>query len=74
MAKIEISLAEYNDYKRRIKNLEEALTDCHKELDVYKHKLGEIQELVEDLEDATIIDRTFHWSYLIKPFKDFFKK
>lgn len=72
MARIEISLEEYNGLKNKIKTLENTLGDVSKEASAYKEKLGTIEGLVMDLEDETWVDRLFSWKSILKPFKDLF--
>jgi archaellum component FlaC len=74
MSRIEIPMAEYNDLKNKIKQLESSLVDVSKEASIYKEKLGILEGLVIDLESETLVDRLFAWKKIVKPFKDVFKK
>lgn len=73
MARIEISIEEYNGLKNKIKQLESALVDVSKEASTYKEKLGILEGLVIDLDDEKLVDRLFSWKSIVKPFKDVFK-
>ena len=72
MARIEISLEEYNGLKNKIKTLENTLGDVSKEAAIYKEKLGKIEGLVIDLEEETLINRIFSWKSIITPLKNLF--
>ena len=74
MSRIEIPMAEYNDLKNKIKQLESSIVDVSKEASIYKEKLGILEGLVIDLESETLVDRLFAWKKIVKPFKDVFKK
>ena len=74
MARIEISMEEYNGLKNKIKQLESTLVDVSKEASTYKEKLGILEGLVIDLESEKLFDRLFTWKSIVKPFKDVLKK
>lgn len=74
MARIEISIEEYNGLKNKIKQLESTLADVSKEASTYKEKLGILEGLVIDLDSEKLVDRLFSWKNIVKPFKDVFKK
>jgi archaellum component FlaC len=73
MARIEISMEEYNGLKNKIKQLESTLVDVSKEASTYKEKLGILEGLVIDLDNEKLVDRLFSWKSIVKPFKDVFK-
>jgi archaellum component FlaC len=73
MARIEISMEEYNSLKNKIKQLESTLVDVSKEASTYKEKLGILEGLVIDLDNEKLVDRLFSWKSIVKPFKDVFK-
>jgi archaellum component FlaC len=73
MARIEISMEEYNSLKNKIKQLESTLVDVSKEASTYKEKLGILEGLVIDLDNEKLVDRLFGWKSIVKPFKDVFK-
>ena len=73
MARIEISMEEYNGLKNKIKQLESTLVDVSKEASTYKEKLGILEGLVIDLDSEKLVDRLFSWKSIVKPFKDVFK-
>ena len=72
MARIEISMEEYNSLKNKIKQLESTLVDVSKEASTYKEKLGILEGLVIDLDNEKLVDRLFSWKSIVKPFKDVF--
>jgi len=72
MARIEISMEEYNGLKNKIKQLESTLVDVSKEASTYKEKLGILEGLVIDLDNEKLVDRLFSWKSIVKPFKDVF--
>lgn len=74
MARIEISMEEYNGLKNKIKQLESTLVDVSKEASTYKEKLGILEGLVIDLESEKLVDRLFSWESIVNPFKDIFKE
>ena len=74
MARIEISMEEYNGLKNKIKQLESTLVDVSKEASTYKETLGILEGLVIDLDSEKLVDRLFSWKSIVKPFKDVFKK
>ena len=73
MARIEISMEEYNGLKNKIKQLESTLVDVSKEASTYKEKLGILEGLVIDLDNEKLVDRLFSWKSIVKPFKDVIK-
>lgn len=73
MARIEVSLNEYNSLKRKIKDLEDTLNDVSKESAAYKEKLKKLEMLVSDLENETISNRIFRWYKIINPMKKIFE-
>lgn len=70
MSKIEISLAEYNGLKDKIKSLEEKLVDMSKEIKIYKNRMDDYNDFIADLEQESLINRVFHWKNIFKPFKE----
>ena len=74
MSRIEIPMTEYNDFKNKIKSLEQTLVDVSKEKSAYEEKLSILESLVMDLEDEKVLNRIFSWKNIVNPFKEVFKK
>lgn len=68
MARIEISLEEYNNLKNRIKVLENNIVDISKEAAEYKEKLDNMKRVLGDVVDASLTDRIFAWKTHMQPF------
>lgn len=73
MARIEVSLNEYNSLKRKIKDLEDTLNDVSKESAAYKEKLKKLEMFVSDLENETVSNRIFKWYKIINRMKKIFE-
>ena len=73
MARIEISIEEYNAYRNTIDNLEKRVNDLNKELQINNKGVEYLKECVEELEEQSVYDRIFNWKKIIKPLKDVFK-
>lgn len=72
MARIEISLSEYNSLKSRIKTLEENIIGISKEASGYKEKLDKVEALVGDMDGIGLFERIFNWKYFVEPLKKLF--
>lgn len=66
MARIEISMEEYNAMKQKVKNLEDALVSVDKETLVYKEKYNAMRELVDEIKDAPFFSRVFGWKKIVE--------
>ena len=65
MARIEISMEEYDALKAKIKNLEEQIVIDSKEIKKYKSDLEDLFFAIEDLENEGLFDRVFKWKNII---------
>ena len=73
MARIEISLEEYNALKNKVKNLEEQIVIDSKEIKKYKSDLEDLFFAIEDLENEGLLDRIFKWKNIINSLLKFKK-
>ena len=73
MARIEISLEEYNALKNKVKNLEEQIVIDSKEIKKYKSDLEDLFFAIEDLENEGLFDRVFKWKNIINSLLKFKK-
>ena len=67
MARIEISMSEYDSLKNRIKELELGLIDVTKEVTLCNERYDEAKFLIENLENESLFNRAFKWKSVIKP-------
>ena len=67
MARIEISMSEYDSLKDRIKELELELIDVTKEVTLCNERYDEVKFLIENLENESLFNRVFKWKSVIKP-------
>lgn len=67
MARIEISMSEYDSLKDRIKELEFGIIDVTKEVTLCMEKYDEAKFLIENLENESLFNRVFKWKSVIKP-------
>lgn len=66
MARIEISIEEYNDFKSKIKELEDVIAAKNKIIDTLEEITYESQESLKMLINRTTwMERTFQWKKLI---------
>ena len=73
MARIEISMEEYDALKAKIKNLEEQIVIDSKEIKKYKSDLEDLFFAIEDLENEGLFDRVFKWKNIINSLLKFKK-
>lgn len=66
MARIEISLEEYNALKAKIKSLEEQTVSDSKEIKRYKDNFETLFFAIEDLEGEGLFNRVFKWKDVIE--------
>lgn len=67
MARIEISIEEYNAYNEKIKKLENELGEKDKKLNDANEAISALKEgLLYLIEDTTILDRIFRWKDISK--------
>lgn len=73
MARIEISLEEYNALKNKVKNLEEQIVIDSKEIKRYKDNFETLFFAIEDLEGEGLFNRVFKWKDIINSLLKFKK-
>lgn len=73
MARIEISLEEYNALKNKVKNLEEQIVIDSKEIKKYKDNFETLFFAIEDLEGEGLFNRVFKWKNIINSLLKFKK-
>lgn len=61
MARIEISLEEYNSLKNKNKELEAIIGSQKQEIASLKEKNEEYKDLLEEVRNLKIFERTIHW-------------
>lgn len=61
MARIEISLDEYNSLKNKKKDLETIIGKQKQEIASLKEKNEEYKDLLEDVRNLKIFERAIHW-------------
>lgn len=61
MARIEISLDEYNSLKNKKKELEAIIGSQKQEITDLKEKNEEYKDLLEDVKNLKFFERTIHW-------------
>lgn len=67
MARIEISIEEYNAYNEKIKKLENELGEKDNKLNDANEAISALKEgLLYLIEDTTILDRIFRWKDISK--------
>lgn len=72
MARIEISMEEYDALKGRINELEKKNIAITRENEAVKDKLDKVEALVFDLGEVSLIDRIFSWKEYIKELTNLF--
>lgn len=72
MARIEISMEEYDALKGRINELEKKNIAITRESETIKDKLDKVEALVLDLGEVSLIDRIFAWKEYIKELTNLF--
>ena len=72
MARIEISLLEYNALIDKIKSLEKLVVKKDNEISLYEEKVNKIKDAVEDALEESLFNRTFSWKKIKKGVYDLF--
>ena len=70
MARIEISMEEYQGMKDKIESLEKSLADSKKETELYRERFIAIHDTVEDAADISLFNRLFNWKKIFKSIID----
>lgn len=74
MARIEISLDEYNSLKNKNKELESVIGKQKQEIAALKEKNEEYKNLLEDISELKFFERTIHWKNTIDEIYDILKE
>ena len=74
MARIEISLDEYNSLKNKNKELEAIIDSQKQEIAGLKEKNEEYKNLLEDISELKFFERTIHWKNTIDEIYDILKE
>jgi hypothetical protein len=72
MARIEISLLEYNALTDKIKSLEKLVVKKDNEISLYEEKVNKIKDAVEDALEESLFNRMFSWKKIKKGVYDLF--
>ena len=72
MARIEISLLEYNALTDKIKSLEKLVVKKDNEISLYEEKVNKIKDAVEDALEESLFNRVFSWKKIKKGVYDLF--
>ena len=72
MARIEISLLEYNALIDKIKSLEKLVVKKDNEISLYEEKVNKIKDAVEDALEESLFNRMFSWKKIKKGVYDLF--
>jgi len=72
MARIEISLLEYNALTDKIKSLEKLIVKKDNEISLYEEKVNKIKDAVEDALEESLFNRMFSWKKIKKGVYDLF--
>ena len=70
MARIEISMEEYNALKAKIKTLEDTNGQLAKDNAILKEHLREMKEALEDVAASSLFERLFSWRKIINGLKN----
>lgn len=73
MARIEISLDEYNSLKNKKKKLETIIGSQKEEIASLKEKNEEYKELLKDISELKFFERAIHWKNTMNEINDTLK-
>ena len=74
MARIEISLEEYNSLKNKKKELEVIIGSQKQEITDLKEKNEEYKDLLKDISELKFFERTIHWKDTVDEINSLFKE
>ena len=66
MARIEISLEEFNSFQRKINDLHEKISEEKKEKEILKEEIDSLTDDLQILLESNLYDRTLGWNGLKK--------
>ena len=61
---------EYKGMKEKIESLEKTLADSKKQIEVYKAQVNNLQEMLDNISEASLFARVFGWKKLLKQITD----
>lgn len=70
MARIEISMEEYNALRDKIKALEDTNGQLAKDNAILKEKVGRMNDTLEGITSSSLFERLFSWRKVINAFKN----
>lgn len=70
MSRIEIPMEEYNGMKEKIESLEKSWADSKKQIEIYNERVNNLQEMLDNVTEASLFDRVFGWKKLLKEITD----
>ena len=73
-SRIEISLDEYNSYKKQIKELKDEIGKMQQERISMIKSLESYREAFEEIKELEFFDRVFHWKKNIKDVEQYIVK
>ena len=74
MARIEISLEEYNSLKNKNKELEALIGSQKQEIASLKEKNEEYKELLKEVRDLKIFERAIYWKNIMNEINSLLKE
>lgn len=69
MSRIEISLKEYDELKKKIRQLEANNVALSREIEKQKGMIDELEDHLSELTEIGLIDRIFNWDQYVTPVK-----
>ena len=69
MARIEISMEEYNSLKDKIRTLEKTNSEHLQEISALKEQTSILKDSLEEICDSSLTERIFRWGNIIKHFQ-----
>ena len=63
-------MEEYNGMKGKIESLEKSLADSKKQIEAYNAQVNNLQEMLNNITEASLFARVFGWKKLLKQITD----
>ena len=70
MSRIEIPMTEYKGMKEKIESLQKSWADSKKQIEVYNERVNNLQEMLDNIAEASLFARVFGWKKLFKEITD----
>ena len=61
---------EYKGMKEKIESLEKTWADSKKQTEIYKAQVDNLQEMLDNISEASLFARVFGWKKLLKEITD----